>query len=430
MKRFTLPFTCLALCAANVYAEDPEAPTPIPEPASADQSFWTQEYLTGDWGGVRTELADYGVSFEFTNILDYYDDISGALSGGGTVFNRVRGTMNLDLDKLIGFTNAKFSVGGVSQFGSNYNRSHFGVLTNPSSIEGVNTTRFAQIWLEQTLFDNMLTYRIGKVDGVGAFGAQPYGGTFMNDELAYIPNLLFAAGLPFDPAQQLGAIITLRPFEDSQLEGTYVKAGVFNTNNNNAINFDNIGTDFNTDGPVAVAGEIGYNFGATPADMPGYVKAGIHHNFGSFVEVNSPNTSQGNTLFYVNVGKTIYKFDEDGERHLDASLSFSYAPKQNVNVYHYEMTALLRAIGPFASRPFDEAGLGFIAAWLTDDYSNSTPTTGTDPSGNEFTVELTYKARLTPWFTLQPDFQVVVNPNGNGSRSPVYIAGIRNVISF
>jgi len=425
MKTLTLPLACLALCAGSAFAEEQETTT-----ATADQDIWTRDTLTGDWFGARTEMADEGVSFEFTNILDYYDDVSGALSGGSTVFNRFRGTMNIDLEQLVGLENAKVSIGGVSQFGNNYNRSRFGVLTNPSSIEGVDTTRLAQIWFEQTLFDNLLTYRIGKVDGVGNFGAQPYGGTFMNDELVYIPNLLFAAGLPFDPAQQLGAIVTLRPFEDSDLEGTYFKAGVFNTNDSNAIIYDDIGTDFNWDGPVAIAGEIGYNFGATPADKPGYIKAGVHHNFGAFTEVNSPNQSWGNTLFYINAGKTLYLLDETGERHLDASLSFSYAPKENVNVYHYEMTALVRAIGPFASRPTDEAGIGFIAAWLSDDYSNSTPTTGPNPSGNEFTVELTYKARITPWFTLQPDFQVVINPNGNGSRDPVYLAGIRNVINF
>ncbi|WP_269541756.1 carbohydrate porin [Cerasicoccus fimbriatus] len=413
MKKHLIPMACLATFVGSAAADD--------------QDFFTRDHMLGDWYGVRTDLEDEGVSFDFNNTFDYYDDIAGALASGGTYFGRARATINLDLDKLVGLPNAKVSVGGVSQYGKNYNRSRFGVLTNPSSIEGVDTTRFANIWFEQSLFDNFVTYRVGKVDGVGNFGAQPYGGTFMNDELVYIPNLLFAAGLPFDPAQQLGAVVTLRPFEDTDAAGLYFKGGVFNSNNLNAIIFDDIGTDFTWDGPVAIAGEVGYDFGD---EYPGYAKAGLHHNFGTFDEVNSANRSRGNTLFYANVGQTIWNLNDSGERHVDASFSLNYAPKEEVNVYHFETTAMIRAIGPFEARPIDEAGVGLIAAWLSDDYSNSLAAPGYDSSGNEFTVEVTYKARVTPWFTVQPDFQVVVNPNGNAARDPVYLVGVRNVIDF
>ncbi|WP_309399141.1 carbohydrate porin [Cerasicoccus maritimus] len=415
MKKLILPLACLAPFAGS---------------AQSDEDILTREYLLGDWYGARSDLAEEGVTFDFSNTFDYYDDLSGALQSGGTYFGRARATLNLDLEKLVGLEGAKFSVGGISQYGKNYNRTRFGILTNPSSIEGVDTTRFANIWFEQTLFDDFVTYRIGKVDGVGNFGAQPYGGTFMNDELVYIPNLLFGAGLPYDPAQQLGAIVTLRPFEDSSLKGLYVKGGVFNTNNSNAIIYDDIGADFTWDGPLAIAGEVGYNFGESPADKPGYIKAGIHHNFGTFDEINSTNRSRGNTLFYANAGQTLWLLNETGERHVDASLSLSYAPKERVNVYNFEMTALLRAIGPFEARPQDEAGVGFIAAWLSDDFNNASSAAGVNTSGNEFTVELTYKARVTPWFVVQPDIQVVVNPGGSASRDPVYIAGIRNVVTF
>ena len=397
----------------------------------SEDDLMNRPYLLGDWNGARTSLEEKGVTFDLNNTFDVYDDISGALDSGTEYFGRARATMNLDLEKLIGMENATFSVGAISQYGRNYNRSVFGVLTNPSSIEGVETTRMANIWLEQTLFENLLTYRVGKVDGVGNFGSQEYGGTFMNDELAYIPNLLFAAGLPYDPAQQLGAVVTVRPFENSDMEGTYLKGGIFNSNNLDAMNYDDDGVDFTWDGPTAFAGEIGYISAEAPVDLPWYAKGGVQFNSGSFTEVNgSGETSKHNTLYYANVGKSLYLLDEEGDRHIDGSISLSYAPKEEVNVYHYEVTALLRAIGPFASRPTDEAGIGLIAAWLSDEYSDNTDATGNDPSGNEFTVELTYKLKLTPWIYIQPDFQVVLNPNGNGSRDPVYLGALRTGINF
>ena len=45
-------------------------------PASPD--FWDQQYLFGDWGGERTELAKEGITFDFNDIGDFLTDVTGS----------------------------------------------------------------------------------------------------------------------------------------------------------------------------------------------------------------------------------------------------------------------------------------------------------------------------------------------------------------
>ncbi|WP_213182700.1 hypothetical protein [Desulfosarcina cetonica] len=35
-------------------------------PAQSDASWWSRERLTGDWGGIRTDLAGRGVTFDLS----------------------------------------------------------------------------------------------------------------------------------------------------------------------------------------------------------------------------------------------------------------------------------------------------------------------------------------------------------------------------
>lgn len=379
-------------------------------------------HLLGDWGGARSDLEAKGITLDLYHIFDVYDDFSGAPESGTAYFGRQRVAIDFDLETLVGWQNSFVSMSAVHQYGENYNRSRFEVFTNPSSIEGNETTRLANIYFGQNLAEGQLRYIIGKVDGVGEFGVQEYGGTFMNDEFAYVPNAMFGSALPFDPAQKLGLIVTYSPAD----HGSYVKAGVFDSNDLNAYQDDDHGLSLDWTGPVAYAGEIGYK---SETQNPGFIKLGFHYNTGSFSQYLSANNRDHNYLIYLSAGQTIYKLNTEGTRHIDASFTLTEAPEDR-NLYGNEFTAMLRVIGPFSGRPNDEIGIGFVAALISDDYSQASVAGGGNATDEEYTVELTYKAALTPWFTLQPSLQAVVNPAGNTDRETVWIAGLRSVISF
>ncbi len=50
---------------------------------------------------------------------------------------------------------------------------------------------------------------------------------------------------------------------------------------------------------------------------------------------------------------------------------------------------------------------------------------GVDPSAAETAFEITYSDNVTPFLTVQPDVQMVVNPAGDTGRDPVVVVGLR-----
>jgi porin len=62
--------------------------------------FWSRSYLTGNWGGLRSKLADRGVQFDF-NVTQVFQ---GVASGGTNRTGRYSGStdmvLKLDLQKM------------------------------------------------------------------------------------------------------------------------------------------------------------------------------------------------------------------------------------------------------------------------------------------------------------------------------------------
>ncbi|HBH18101.1 MAG TPA: hypothetical protein DDX14_04035, partial [Cyanobacteria bacterium UBA9579] len=46
----------------------------------------------------------------------------------------------------------------------------------------------------------------------------------------------------------------------------------------------------------------------------------------------------------------------------------------------------------------------------------------------ETAIELFYTAQITPWLSVQPDMQFVINPGGKGKDAMIF--GVRTVINF
>jgi porin len=78
-------------------------------------------------------------------------------------------------------------------------------------------------------------------------------------------------------------------------------------------------------------------------------------------------------------------------------------------------------------RDDDAAGIGLVWSRLTPGQASQLEG---DNRGNEFTVEATYEAQLTPWFELQPDLQFVVQPGGSTALPAALVLGLSATIDF
>ena len=74
------------------------------------RQFCERDYLLGDWFGLRTELADHGVNFEFLYGGSVPDNLSGGNRRGAVYQGALLMDLNLDSEKLIGYEGGTFNV--------------------------------------------------------------------------------------------------------------------------------------------------------------------------------------------------------------------------------------------------------------------------------------------------------------------------------
>jgi carbohydrate-selective porin OprB len=105
-----------------------------------EPSFWNQQYMLGDWGGLRSRLADRGVTFDFNDIGDLQTDVSGSQEHRFIYFGRFRSSADIDFNKLASF-DGEFFISAICQYGQNLSGDYLHVNTLTSSIAGVQSER-------------------------------------------------------------------------------------------------------------------------------------------------------------------------------------------------------------------------------------------------------------------------------------------------
>jgi len=380
----------------------------------------SRDYLFGDWFGNRPSLAEQGYVFTLNYTADTQRNFSGGLDEETAFFGRARFIADIDLEKAAGIKGGKIFFSALSQDGDLLSGTA-GLYTPVSSIAGADSTRIDQLYYQQTLLDGYLSIRLGQVAGVDEFGAQPYGGYFVNNQLGYATNLEFNSRIPFNAGAQPGIIVRVGKPD----EGLYAKAGVF-SGKADPFNNDKHGVDFDIENDSTVwAGEVGYKFAG---DLPGDVRIGGHYNTGTFNRIDDGSEVDDNYVVYAMANKTVWQDTTDERRGVDLGITTFFAPtSRNTTSSEILVSAAYRGI--FPNRPKDVLALGFVRNDMGDEASDVSRATGFGSLSEEYVVELTYKAQITPWLMLQPDLQYIANPSGT-SRKDVWVAGFRTSIEF
>jgi porin len=65
-------------------------------PGTKTEDFWSRTQVTGDWGGLRTELANMGLFVDVYTTSVYQDVTSGGIKTGGSFVQNIQTSLNLD----------------------------------------------------------------------------------------------------------------------------------------------------------------------------------------------------------------------------------------------------------------------------------------------------------------------------------------------
>ena len=414
------------LSARPVLAQDAANAT---APPSSDFSFSSRQYLFGNWGGERSRLAEHGVTFDLFYIADLLANPSGGERQRNTGWGRIRGTMDVDLGKLIGANGLTFHATGVWQFGDNLG-ANIGTLANPSGLVSAHTTRLDSWWLQQSLFNGKLFVKAGQFAGLDFYGDQQYGASYLIEPLDYaFGNLFTTTYESFNPAATPAAEIRFVPTPN-----IYVKAAAL-SGNRDPYEQDPTGFHFKiADTPVFVY-EAGYlvdplnTNGSDAKSYPGTYKFGAAYNGGKFLDPITDKYSPGNYLIYVMANQAVYRASPGSNRGLDLDFGFDWSP-DDVNRLNSQLTAGFRYNGLIPGRDHDGLAFAVVYSKISDQFSLAGILLGEPALGAEKAIEVNYAIQATPFFLVQPVFQYYVNVGGNSRLPDAPVLGFRTKVTF
>jgi len=385
-------------------AETPAgAPAEAPAAAPTEQSWADGDHLTGEWGGVRSSLADHGVTID----VFYASDVFTA-HGEAAVLGHVDAALTLDSHKLGLWNGATFYVLGQNNHGSGIN-DQVGSAVGVTNLEADPYTQLTELFIEQALLDDRIRIRIGKQDANRDFGTPRFGGNFINNNFGMFPNV----PLPSYPTTGLGGLVAVKPV-------AWLTAKFAIYEGSPEIGGLGLTTAFRSGAGYTLAGGIAatHHFGPAGRDG-GTTSIGAWRQSDDVSEVGVPNPQMfnSNAGFFVQNDERIYLHPADpaDPRGLTVILRYSWARSDRSAFPRYAGGSVAwHGIGP---RTNDTAGIG--GGYFTI----SEPLGGTPGTGDERFVEAFYKLRLTNFISLQPDFQWFGHPGGDGRNA--LVAGVR-----
>jgi porin len=427
--------------------------------AKADDS-----QLTGDWGGLRSQLDKQGVDIGIEYIGETFADLTGGIHQGTVYEGRLSVSLDVDLAKLAGWQGASAHAGMYQTHGHGPSANLVGNFLDVSGIEALPSTRLFTLWLQQNLFDDRLSIRLGQIAMDDEFlisdiSANLVNADFGNPAINY-ENMI--AGGPIYPVADPGMRVQYKPREDLALLGAVFSANPGGSNCTLDVQLcDPSGTTFSFSGGTLWVGEVQYSVNQKKgaAGLPGTYKIGGWHenapfedlHFGldaSGAEVSLASPAVVGTLFhsgdsalYGVVDQMLWQRPGTKNQGLSGFVRLGGAPADRSLVSFYADGGLSWQGLP--GRPDDIAILGVAyaaispaAAGLDRDRAALVP--GYPVRDFETVVELSYLAQVRPWLLVQPDLQYVIHPGGNvpNPNSPpapipnALVLGLRTTITF
>src|SRR5580765_5798091 len=111
VQQFKLAGTFLPLLAAVFTTAAASDTTEAPK--SSLVQFFEQDYLLGDWGGLRTDLHNHGVDFEFFYAGSLPSNVGGGIERDTIYQGALLMTLDLHSEKLAGYEGGQFHAGSL-----------------------------------------------------------------------------------------------------------------------------------------------------------------------------------------------------------------------------------------------------------------------------------------------------------------------------
>ncbi|MFL5265412.1 MAG: carbohydrate porin [Stellaceae bacterium] len=438
---------------------------PASEPVAAQEGLFDRETLTGDWAGLRKQWRDAGVEFGINDISETLSNLTGGIRQLTIYQGLVTASLKLDLEKILNWPGASFYADGYEISGRGLSRNAIGNLLAVSSIEALPSTRLHDLWLQQEFLDGRASFRLGQIALDDEFYISQYSEIFVNSTFG-CPDILstdLPSGGPCYPFAVPGARLRAAPTAALTLSAAAFNGNPAPPGPGDPQVRNSSGTNFLIgEGGSLVIAEMAYAFDTEPisslqlsdvklggwyhtADFPDLRRDSLRRSLADPASNGVAAAHSGNFGLYMILDKMLWRRPETATQGLAAFFRVAYAPP-NRNLISLEADVGLTYKGLFPDRELDLLGvaasygrIGNAARDLDRDEILFTGNSGIIRS-YEAVLEITYQARIAPWWVLQPDLQLVFHPGGHIALPPpapalrpipnALVLGLRSAITF
>ena len=399
-----------------------------------------RELLLGDLGGdARNQLLyRFGLAVSPT----YLGEVQGNPVGGVEPGIICDGVLNLavdvDVDRLTrGLTSdLSFHANALWLHGQGLSTRKVGDFSNVSNIAGDNGVRLQELWLEQAFWRKRASLRLGLLAADAEFFVSAYGSLFINGTFGAFTFL--GANVPNPPVYPLaapGLRLAVQPTSNFRFQ-----AGIWTGDAGAPDDHNQHGTAFrfaSRDGALILS-EVHYLLNQSPGDrgLVGTYQLGAFMHTGAFTTFESQSRADLGTGGLVRAGNNhgVYgvldqQLLRGGGRSVGLFVRAGSSPDDRSFVDWY-VDGGFNFSGFVPGRVRDVAGLGVARSSVSGRFSDGQQATGNGSFSGETVLEVTYKAVLAPWWTVQPDFQYVFTPSGQRGARDAAVFGVRTALAF
>lgn len=456
--------------AGPAAAQEPpagDAAAPAGDADAKDQpkptGFWERDTLTGDWGGVRSKLEDAGIKLGAIETSDGLADVSGGARTGAIYEGRTELDLDLDLEKLVGWSGATVHANAWQVHGRGLSGNYTKNLLTATNIEADRATELFDLYFEQTLFDGVAAIRIGQQGADDEFIISKGANLFVNSTFGNpgLPSLDQPSGGPDYPFATPAVRLKLAPTDALTLLVAAFNGDPAGPGAGDPQLRDPSGTAFRTSDGVLGFFEAQYaiNQSKDASGLPGTYKLGAWVHSGRFADQQFdrnglsladpgssglPRLHDGDWSVYAIADQMLWRRPDTDDQGLSMFVRVMGAPSDR-NLTDLYADGGFSFKGPFDGRDDDQVGLAVAynrisadASRLDADLQRIFPARPVRDS--ESVIELTYVGQVTPWWQLQPDLQYVVHPGGHAplptdptqarTIGNATILGLRTTITF
>ena len=362
-------------------------------------------------GEINEEQDPFIIDASYT--FDVWRAASGGVRNGTLYLDNLDLVAEADMERLVGWDGALIHLYALYNNGQSLT-DLLGDAQATSNIEtGTQAFRLYEAWINQEIGPSA-SLKVGLYDLNSEFDALDAGGLFigsahgMGTDISQsglngpsiFPSTSLAARMAFEPANGWtirAAILDGVPGDPSRPKRTAVKLG-------------------GGDGALLI-GEI-------EAPLPEGKLLFGHWRYTTRFDDAVGGRTRGNDGWYLRGEHRLVRETAQPDQGLSAFFRLGIADTR-FNMFGSFASAGLNYVGPIKGRDHDQLGIAVAAAFASDRYRDAVPS-----ERSEVAFELTYRAGIAEWLSVQPNIQYVVDPGANLSLRNAFAVGLRTELTI